>query len=306
MSADAPQPGNSSAFTERGQEAARGLLGLLDLESIEENLYRGFNESRGLPRLFGGQVLSQAVMAAVRTVPGRSIHSLHAYFIRAGQLEMPVLYEVDRVRDGRSFATRRVVAIQDGQPIFSMSASFQADEPGLSHAKAMPNVPPPDALIDDLDYDVARGGDDPNRTPGAGIVWPFEVRTVYQRSEALWSAQRAWNPMWVRFREPLTGAEDERALLAPCLLAYASDLRFVSTAALAHSATMPRSRLMMASLDHALWLHRPFDPSQWLLFAKRSTTASAGRGLNHAEVYSQDGALVASVTQEGLMRVRRS
>lgn len=305
MASDSAAQSPDGPFAEKGRASADGLLELLDLEPIEENLFRGFNENRGLPRLFGGQVLSQSVMAALRTVEGRAIHSMHAYFIRAGQLELPVLYEVDRVRDGRSFATRRVVAIQDGEPIFSMSGSFQVAEPGLSHAKAMPNVPPPEALIDDLEYDLAHGADDPNRTPGAGIVWPFELRTVYQRSEALWSTQRAWNPTWVRFRQPLDRPEAQRAALAPCLLAYASDLRFVSTAALAHSQEVARSKLMMASLDHALWLHREFDPNDWLLFAKRSTTAAAGRGMNHAEVYTRDGSLVASITQEGLMRVRR-
>ncbi len=284
-------------------ELADELLSLLDLEAVEENLYRGLNEPRGLVRLFGGQVLSQALRAASNTVPAdRLVHSLHGYFIRPGRFERPVLYEVERIRDGRSFNTRRVLAIQNGEAIFSMDASYQVVEEGLSHAKAMPNVPPPEALVDDVEFDSTLDANDPNRGPMSGVPRPFELRSVYQQSRELWSKQRAWNPVWVRFRGPV----DERdAHLPGCLLAYASDMAFVSTLALAHSDTVKRDKLMMASLDHAVWLHRPVPVDDWLLFVKRATTARGGRGMNHAEVFSRDGSLVASVSQEGLVRLRK-
>ncbi|MCR9277817.1 MAG: acyl-CoA thioesterase II [Pseudomonadaceae bacterium] len=284
-------------------ELASELLSLLELEAVEENLYRGSNEQRGLVRLFGGQVLSQALRAASNTVdPQRLVHSLHGYFIRPGSFDRPVLYEVERIRDGRSFNTRRVLAIQNGEAIFSMDASYQVSEDGLSHAKAMPNVPPPESLMDDVEFDATLGANDPNRGPMSGVPRPFELRSVYQQSRSLWSKQRAWNPVWVRFSGSVDAGD---AHLPGCLLAYASDMAFVSTLALAHSDKVKRDQLMMASLDHALWLHRPVPIDDWLLFVKRATTARGGRGMNHAEVFARDGSLVASVSQEGLVRLRK-
>lgn len=284
------------------QERAERLLRLLELEPIEQNLYRGSNEARGNARLFGGQVLAQALRAACATVDGRRAHSLRAYFMRAGDASRPVLYEVERIRDGRSFATRRVVAIQSGQPIFSMDVSMQIDEAGFEHAHPMPNVPPADELEDDLVVVSRLSGDQPALSPMAGRARPFEMRSVFSYGSQAWRMNRFWNPVWIRFAAAMPAGDET---LPVCLLAYASDMGMVSTAALPHSDAVPRSDLQMASLDHALWIHRAVDMSDWLLFHKRTSAAQGSRGLVHAEFFSRDGALVASVSQEGLLRTRR-
>jgi acyl-CoA thioesterase II len=259
--------------------------------------------------LFGGQVLAQALRAACATVDGRQAHSLRAYFMRAGDASRPVLYEVERIRDGRSFATRRVVAIQSGQAIFSMDVSMQTSEAGFEHAHPMPNVPPPDELEDDLLVVSRLSGDHAAMSqtadhvgPMAGRARPFEMRSVFSYGSPAWRMNRFWNPVWIRFAAA-TPADDEA--LPVCLLAYASDMGMVSTAALPHSDAVPRSELQMASLDHALWIHRAVDMGDWLLFHKRTSAAQGSRGLVHAEFFSRDGALLASVSQEGLLRTRR-
>jgi acyl-CoA thioesterase-2 len=279
--------------------AAR-LLEILDLERIEENLYRGQNEARVNSRLFGGQVLSQALRAACATVAEGDAHSVHGYFMRAGDAGRPVLYEVDRIRDGRSFTTRRVVAIQNGEAIFSMSVSFQKREDGFEHAASMPNVPPPEELEDDLDF-VARL--DPQTITGMmGRPRPFETRSIFPPGGESWRQNRFWNPVWIRFvAEP---AEDPA--LSACLLAYASDMGLVSTALLPHAETSPRDSVQMASLDHALWIHRPVPIGEWMLLHKHTSSASGSRGLVHAAFYDRGGRLLASVSQEGLIREKRS
>lgn len=287
---------------------AEHLLELLELERIEQNLYRGRNERRRSAgrgderdgsRLFGGQVLAQALRAACATVEERRPHSLRAYFMRAGDAAKPVLYEVERIRDGRSFATRRVVAIQQGQAIFSMDASFQVAETGFEHAHAMPNVPLPEELEDDMAV-VARL---PERPPGigpmAGRPRPFEMRSVVRIGSEEALRDRFWNPVWIRFAAELPSDD---AALPCCLLAYASDMGMVSTAALPHASSQPRSALKMASLDHALWFHRDVVLDDWLLFHKRTSAAQGARGLVHAELFNRDGGLVASVSQEALLR----
>jgi len=276
------------------------LLGILDLEPIEQNLYRGNNEVRGEFRLFGGQVLAQALRAAYHTVDARAAHSLRAYFMRPGDAARPVLYEVERIRDGSSFTTRRVVAIQQGKAIFSMDVSFQVDEPGFEHAHLMPNVPPPEELEDDISVVQALPERHPGLSPMAGRPRPFEMRSVFPLGSAAWLENRFWNPVWIRFCGEVDGGD---GALARCLLAYASDMGLVSTAALPHGETVARERLRMASLDHALWIHRPVPLGDWLLFHKRTTTAAGSRGLVHAEFFARDGALIASVTQEGLLRL---
>lgn len=278
---------------------ARRLLEILQLERIEENLYRGLNEVRGNYRLFGGQVLSQALRAASGTVTGRSAHSVHGYFMRAGNADLPVLYEVDRIRDGRSFTTRRVVAIQEGEAIFSMTVSFQVEEAGFEHAASMPNVPPPDELEDDMLVAARLTGQQPNLSPMAGRPRPFETRSVFQIGTPAWEENRLWNPVWIRFAAPLPEDDDT---LTRCLLAYASDMGLVSTSLLPHAQSQPRDRFQMASLDHALWIHAPVPMDEWLLFHKHTSTASGARGLVHAAFYESDGGLLASVTQEGLVR----
>ncbi len=283
-------------------ERAERLLTILDLEQIEEDLFVGQNEDRGPMRLFGGQVLAQALRAAYGTVSDLQVHSLHAYFLRAGSAERPVLYEIERIRDGRSFTTRRVVAIQNGVAIFNMDVSFQIDEPGFDHAHPMPNVPVPEELEDDVTVAESMAEDDGRLSPMARIARPFETRSVFQLGGEAWAGDRFWSPVWMRFREPVDAADQE---LARCLLAYGSDISLVSTASLPHQRQLSRDRLMMASLDHALWLHRDVPVDQWLLYHKRTSTAQGSRGMVHADFYSQDGELIASVTQEGLLRERQ-
>ncbi len=281
---------------------AQRLLEILALEQIEKDLFVGQNEDRGPRRLFGGQVLAQAMRAAYATVENLHVHSLHGYFLRAGSAERPVLFEIERIRDGRSFTTRRVVAIQNGEAIFNMDVSFQVDEPGFEHAHSMPNVPLPAELVDDVTIAQELDTELPGLSPMARIARPFETRSVFQLGSSAWSADRFWNPVWMRFREKVDPADQQ---LARCLLAYASDMGVVSTASLPHQETLSRERLMMASLDHALWLHRDVPIDQWLLFHKRTSNAQGSRGLVHADFYDQSGVLLASVTQEGLLRERR-
>jgi len=278
---------------------SRRLLEILELEPIEMNLFRGDHEDRAGGRLFGGQVLAQALRAALHTVEGRVPHSLHGYFMRPGDPSRPVLYDVERIRDGASFTTRRVVAIQNGAAIFSMDASFQIEESGLTHADAMPNVALPDSLEDDVARARRESSINPHISQWARRERPFESRSVLVMGHLRTGSDRFWNPVWVRFREPPV---NDDPLLAYCLLAYASDMGMVSTSAMPHMAEVPRTDIQMASLDHALWFHRPFAIGQWLLFVKRTSTATGARGMNHADFFDLNGQLVASVSQEGLMR----
>jgi acyl-CoA thioesterase-2 len=276
------------------------LLDVLDLRQIEQNLYLGQNEQRQPQRLFGGQVLAQAARAAYATVKDVHLHSLHGYFLRAGSPQRPVLYEIERIRDGRSFVTRRVVAVQNGEAIFNMDVSFQIEEVGFDHALSMPNVPLPDELKDDVEVAKALG-DDERLSPLARIERPFETRSVFQLGSEAWGGDRRWSPVWVRFRKTV---EDD--VLARCLLAYVSDMGMVSTASLPHQTELKHNHLQMASLDHALWIHRHIDMNQWLLFHKRTSTSQGSRGMVHADIYAQGGTLLASVTQEGLLRVAKN
>ena len=269
---------------EKGAQATH-LLEILTLEPIELNLFRGGNEDRLGGRLFGGQVLAQALRAAANTVDGRKPHSLHGYFMRAGEPERPVLYEVERIRDGSSFTTRRVVAVQNGEAIFNMDGSFQIDEPGMSHEIAMPNVPRPDALEDDVTRARREARTNPQISVWAQRPRPFEMRSIFPQDQPRAPREQFWNPVWVRFRAPLPAHD---AALKFCLLAYAD--------------TVPRTDIQMASLDHALWFHRDFRIDDWLLIVKRTSSASGARGMNHAEFFDLDGRLVASASQEGLMR----
>ena len=279
---------------------AAALLDILNLETIDRDLYRGRNEDRGPMRLFGGQVLAQALRAACATIDAeRMPHSLHAYFLRPGDVALPVLYEVDRIRDGRSFTTRRVVAVQNGQAILNLSLSAQVSEAGLEHEMPMPNVPLPEELENDRERALRLPPDDPRLSPMARRERPFEMRSVVDA----WSAEsRLFNPVWIRFPLPLDASDPA---LPFALLAYASDMGLVSTSTLPHASVTPRNQLQLASLDHTLWIHRPPDFSDWLLFARRTSTASGALGLNHAEFFDRSGTLLASVTQEGLLRPRR-
>jgi acyl-CoA thioesterase-2 len=275
------------------------ILDLLDLEKLEENLFRGRPPQVHWQRVFGGQVIGQALVAACRTVEGRQPHSLHGYFLLAGDPKIPIIYEVDRIRDGRSFTTRRVLAIQHGRPIFALTVSFQIDEPGLDHAVPMPEVPPPEGLAEIVETTkLFPAISDPVR------AWyerdrPLEVRVVDMKARlGPEHEQETGLKVWMRTTGPLP---DDPAIHR-CVLAYASDLTLLDTAMVPHGRSVLESDMLAASLDHALWFHRPFRADEWLLFAQDTPSASGARGFARGLVYDQKGRLVASVAQEGLMR----
>jgi acyl-CoA thioesterase-2 len=281
--------------------ALEQLLSVLDIERLEHNLYRGVSPQVGWQRVFGGQVIGQALVAAHRTVNGRLAHSLHAYFLRAGDPAVPILYEVDRIRDGGSFSTRRVVAIQHGLAIFSMAASFHKEEPGLQHQIKMPDVPPPEALPSEAEL-KARFMD--RMPPQVRAYWererPIEIRPV-DLSRYLEPGNHApTQQVWIR----ATGELGDDLSLHQCVLAYASDFTLLDTALVAHGRFVFDPTLMLASLDHAIWFHRRFRADEWLLYVQDSPTSGGGRAFCRGTLFTQDGALVASTAQEGLVRVR--
>ncbi|HEY5080998.1 MAG TPA: acyl-CoA thioesterase II [Bauldia sp.] len=277
------------------------LLSILDLEQLEHNLFRGLSPQVGWQRVFGGQVIGQALVAAARTVEGRTVHSLHAYFMRPGDPAVPIIYEVDRIRDGHSFTTRRVVAIQHGAAIFTMSASFQVEETGLDHQAKMPDVPPPEDLPSETELQEAYLHHAPE---GVRRYWqrprPLELRPVDLRHFLSRDALDPVQNVWVRTTGPLPDDPD----IHRCVLAYASDMTLLDTALFAHGRMIFDPDLQAASLDHALWFHRPFRADQWLLYAEDSPSASGSRGLTRGSLFTREGVLVASVAQEGLIRVR--
>ncbi|HEV7715581.1 MAG TPA: acyl-CoA thioesterase II [Steroidobacteraceae bacterium] len=276
------------------------LIRLLELEQLEVNLFRGESRDIGSAQVFGGQVLGQALTAASRTVEGRIVHSLHAYFLRRGDFNAPIVYEVDRSRDGQSFSNRRVVAIQHGEQIFNMTASFQVHEDGLEHQIEMPQVPPPEELSDMVEVLRPQLDRLPERV--RKLVEgprPFEFRMV-----------QAVNPFDVRKAAPsrevwfrASGAVPDDESLHRRLLAYVSDFYLLDTAALPHGVSFFSSKVIMASIDHAMWFHRPLRVDDWLLYALDSPSASGARGFGRGSVFSRDGRLVASTAQEGLVRV---
>jgi acyl-CoA thioesterase-2 len=284
-----------------GQEAVDGLVRLLDLEMIEQDIFRGRSTRSRWQRVFGGQVAGQALVAAGRTVPAdRHVHSLHSYFVRAGDPSVPIVYEVDRVRDGRSFSTRRVVAVQHGETIFSLSASFQLNQQGVEHQAPMPVVPDPDSLPGL----VNRYGDSPEAAAFyKAMPKPIDLRYV---DDPPW-LQRAKGPrdgpsrVWMR----ADGRLPDDPLLHVCVLTYASDMTLLDSMLARHALAPGLDGVSMASLDHAMWFERPFRADEWLLYATDSPSASGGRGLAMGSFYTQDGRLVCSVVQEGMVRVRR-
>jgi len=283
--------------------AVEQLLTILDLEPLEHNLFRGLSPQDGWQRVFGGQVIGQALVAAARTVEGRAAHSLHAYFMRPGDPKVPIIYEVDRIRDGRSYTTRRVVAIQHGHAIFSMSVSFNTEEEGFEHQSAMPDVPSPESLPSE--GELARAFKD--RMPDyMRPYWererPIEIRPIdisrYMNPKPADAAQTVWMRA--------TGKLPDDPALHQCVLAYASDLLLLDTALIAHGRILFDPMLLLASLDHALWFHRPFRTDEWFLYTQDSPSASSGRGFCRGSIFSPDGELVASVAQEGVIREKRS
>jgi acyl-CoA thioesterase-2 len=280
------------------QEALDALVKLLDLEPIEVNIFRGVSPDEDRQRVFGGQVAGQALVAAVRTVgPDRSVHSLQAYFLRPGDPTVPILYQVDRIRDGRSFNTRRVVAIQHGKAIFNLAASFQVPEDGYEHQLPMPDAPPPESLPD------FRTRMESFATNTAELLGPRPIDMRYvdwsppDRNEALPPYQR----VWLR----ADGRLPDDPVLHTCVLTYASDMTLLDTTLLPHGGAWREPDMFMASLDHCMWFHRPFRADEWLLYAQDTPSASGGRGLGRGLIYNQQGKLVVSVVQEGLIRPSR-
>jgi acyl-CoA thioesterase-2 len=281
------------------------LLDLLDLEQIEVNLFRGRSPDETRQRVFGGQVAAQALVAAGRTTSSegtasqdRPVHSLHAYFIHPGDTTVPLIYSVERVRDGRSFTTRRVSAIQHGQTIFVMSASFQRFEEGVSHSAAMPQVPPPSQVGLSAERLAEQLG---APLPSEIRDYPIELRHVgplsieVQRDPALRTSS---NYVWLRVKRSLP----DDPLLHVCLMTYASDLTLLDTVLRRHGRIWEDGKTIGASLDHAMWFHRPFRADRWLLFAQETPSAGAGRGLAMGHVFTEEGELVVSAVQEGLIR----
>lgn len=277
------------------------LIDLLTLERLEENLFRGQSRDIGTKYVFGGQVLGQALSAAQRTVDdGRAVHSIHAYFLRAGDIDSPIVFDVDRSRDGHSFSVRRVTAIQHGKPILVFAASFQKHEDGVSHQFHIPEVPQPE--------DIAPVAP-PSPEVLAGLsakmqrwlsrMGPFEMRPVYPRDELNPSKRPPYQQVWFR----LMGTIGDDPNLHRAMLAYASDFYLLGTSTFPHAISYYQHNVQMASLDHVLWFHRPFRIDDWLLYALDSPSASGARGLARGSIYSRDGTLVASVAQEGLIRV---
>ena len=283
------------------ERALASLLSLLDLESIESNIFRGVSPKDRWQRVFGGQVLGQALIAASRTVEERHCHSLHAYFLRAGDPRIPILYEVDRSRDGRSFSARRVVAIQHGEPIFTMSASFEVVEEGLEHQIGMPDVPPPEELKSEHQWRREIAADLPENVRGWFLrARPIEVRPVAPSNRFAKGKYEPRQIVWFR----AVGALPDSAALHQCVLAYASDMTLLDTSLLPHGFNLFAPELQLASLDHAMWFHRPFRADDWLLYVQESPSAAGSRSFNRGEIFRRDGALAASVAQEDLIRRR--
>ncbi len=276
----------------------KDLLAQLDLEQIEVNLFRGYTTLPGPPRVFGGQVIGQALIAASRTVEGRPCHSLHGYFLRPGDPSIPIVFEVDRIRDGKSFTTRRVVAVQKGEAIFNLSVSFQVAEEGLSHQVSMPEVPGPDDCADETESFRTHEDELPE-----GILnfmrreRPIEMRRVEDHSFINPKKRPPYQHCWLRAKSEVPDDDS----LHQCILAYASDMGMLSTCTLPHGKSF-LSGLMTASLDHAIWFHRPFRVDEWILFAQDSPASGGSRGFNRGLMFTQDGTLIASVAQEGLIR----
>jgi acyl-CoA thioesterase II len=275
------------------------LLQLLELERLELNLFRGESRDIGSPQVFGGQVLGQALSAAAATVDGRVVHSLHAYFLRRGDFKAPIVYEVDRSLDGHSFSNRRVVAIQHGQQIFNMTASFQVAESGFEHQIVMPEVPAPESLPASDSPPAEVLAQLPERVRRFfELPRPFEFRMVRPIEYLRPRREAPAREIWFRAVGPLP--DDE--MLHRRLLAYVSDFFLLDTATLPHGTSLLRPTLVMASIDHAMWFHRTLRVDDWLLYAMDSPSASGARGFARASVFARDGRLIASAAQEGLVR----
>lgn len=300
----ATSPGTTMTNDKTTPSALEGLLSLLDLEQLEDNLFRGRSPNQGWQRVYGGQVLGQSLMAAVRTVePTRTVHSLHGYFLLAGDPKAPIVYDVDRLRDGSSFTTRSVKAIQHGRPIFTMSASFQIAEDSYEHQATMPVVPEPEELPTEDQFKSLIVAHLPANMRS---YWererPIEMRPVdagrYLKREKADPSQQ----IWLR----ANGRLPDDPHVHQCVLAYASDFTLLDTTLIAHGKLLFDTDIQLASLDHAMWLHRPFRADDWLLYVQDSPSAYGARGFCRGSVFTRDGRLVASTSQEGLVRRRQT
>jgi acyl-CoA thioesterase II len=284
--------------------ALQDVVSILDLEPLEVNLFRGRSPQSRWQRVFGGQVIGQALVAACRTVEEvttRPPHSLHAYFLLGGDPKVPIIYEVDRIRDGRSFTTRRVTAIQHGHAIFSMEVSFHIAEEGLTHQIPMPDVPGPEELPSEASI---RQGMHQMPEPMRRYYErerPIELRPVEYRRYLGEKIEGGRFHLWIR----ATGRLPDEPAIHQCVLAYASDMTLLDAALVPHGRTLFQNDIMAASLDHALWFHRPFRADEWLLYAQDSPNLNGARGFSRGSIFTSDGTLVASVAQEGLLRPRR-
>lgn len=281
--------------------ALADLIKLLDLEPIEQNIFRGQSPDEDRQRVFGGQVAGQALVAASRTIdePGRHVHSLHAYFLRPGDPGVPILYEVDRIRDGKSFSTRRVVAIQHGKAIFNLQASFQNYEKGLEHHIAMPTAVPEPESVPDFATRMA-----PHKEKLGG--WyerprPIDLRYVGSDPFSRGGARSLGQQVWLR----ADGTLPDDEVLHACIVTYASDMSLLDTTLLPHGVNWSDGSVQMASLDHAMWFHRPFRADEWMLYDQASISTSNSRGLASGSIFSRSGELLVTVVQEGLIRVTK-
>jgi acyl-CoA thioesterase-2 len=284
--------------------AIENLLSILDIEPLEDNLFRGRSPQQSWQRVFGGQTIGQALVAAVRTVPAERVaHSLHAYFLQPGDLTIPIIYSVERVRDGGSFTTRRVTATPHGRAMFVMSVSFTKLEPGLDHQEKMPSVPPPEDLPSERELKDRMITLLPE---SMRAYWererPIELRPVDVSRYFAREPRQPEQHVWMR----ATGALPDDLPLHQCVLAYASDFSLLDTALIAHGKLMFDQDIQLASLDHALWFHRPFRADDWLLYAQDSPSSHGSRGFCRGSIFTREGVLVASVAQEGLTRLRAS
>jgi len=278
------------------------LRSVLELERIEDNLYRGQSYRTPWGRVFGGQVLAQSIHAAQLTVPeDRILHSMHAYFLLAGDIDLPIVYDVEHVRDGGSYTTRRVKAIQKGRPIFTVQASFQKYEDGLSHSVPMPDVPPPEGLQNDQEIGESLKDCAPELYKVSRVERPIECRPARGAAQYTSAATEPRQHIWIKARGTLPDTDRMHQVA----LTYVSDYNLLATALLPHWEIATRDKVFLASLDHAMWFHRPFRLDDWLLYSIESPSASSGRGYSRGDVFTRDGELVASVAQEGLIRAQR-
>ncbi|CNC82944.1 acyl-CoA thioesterase [Yersinia frederiksenii] len=284
-------------------QALEKLLDLLDLEKIEEGIFRGQSEDLGLRQVFGGQVVGQAIYAAKQTVPiDRLVHSFHSYFLRPGDSSKPIIYDVETLRDGNSFSARRVSAIQNGKPIFYMTASFQSQEQGVEHQNTMPDVPPPEGLMSEADIARKFAHLIPEKVREKFIGHqPIEMRPVKFHNPLQGSVEEPHRYVWFR----ANGKMPDDLRIHQYLLGYASDFNFLLTALQPHGIGFLEPGVQIATIDHSMWFHRPFRMDDWLLYAVESTSASGARGFVRGQIYTREGVLIASTVQEGVIRLHR-